>query len=135
MICVVERQDLTRHGASLFDKDSLAGAVQVTARQFLSPLSGMSSDSLTMPWPAAAAEPVSRVAPRRAGDPGRLERMPGTDNYRDPVVVSAGCIPQAMMLPRIRSCQTKRCRAAAMPPHSNPHHLRPSQNHMKVKTR
>jgi len=46
--------------------------------------------------------------------------MPEPGTYRGLDAVAAGCIPRVMMLPRIRSCQTKRWRAAAMLPHSNP---------------
>src|SRR5215470_4866556 len=35
--------------------------------------------------------------------------------------VSAACMPRLMLLPRIRSCQTKRWRAAAMLPQLQPH--------------
>ena len=42
----------------------------------------------------------------------------GTDRGLSPV--SAECMPQLTVLPRIRPCQTNRCRAAAMLPHSNP---------------
>lgn len=65
--------------------------------------------------------PASRRASCRAGDPGPPERTPEAHNYRVLDGPSAGCIPPAMMPPRTRRCQTKRCRAAAMPPHSNPH--------------
>ena len=129
----VERRDPIRQGA--INKDSLAGTVQVTAMQFLSPVGDKLSHSLTMPWPAAAAIRDSRGAPRRVGDRGLPEWMAEARKYRGFDAVSAGCVPGVMMLPRIRSCQTKRCRAAPLPPHSNPHHLRPSQNHLKVKTR
>src|SRR5262245_60972910 len=48
--------------------------------------------------------------------------MPGAGGYRTLDAVAIGCMPRLMLLlPRVRSCQTKRWRAAAMPPHSNPH--------------
>ncbi len=42
----------------------------------------------------------------------------GTDRGLGPV--PAGCMPQVTVLPPMRSCQTKRRRAAVMLPHSNP---------------
>lgn len=47
-----------------------------------------------------------------------MRRMTMTGSCRGPEGLSAGRTPRLTMLPRIRSCQTKRCRAATMLPHS-----------------
>ena len=137
--CITPRSGRTLSGGTRF------GRGQLTRIPLLEPcrsppgsscrqLATMSSDSLTMPWPAAAAMRQARGAPRRVGDRGLPERMAGASNYRDLDAVSAGCMPRVMVLPHIRSCLTKRCRAATMLPHSNPHPNLRLVRTLKVKT-
>jgi hypothetical protein len=57
----------------------------------------------------------------------------GTD--RGLGAVLAGPNPELTVPPPIRSCRTKRWRAATMLPHSNPTQSSTGSNHVKVKTR
>jgi hypothetical protein len=100
-------------------------------------LATMSSDSLTMPWPAAAGERASPGAPRRAGHPCPLpprQRMTRTGAGRRPGAVPAGRMPQLTAPP---SCVRAKPSAGGQPhrcPTPTPRpNLRPGQNHLKGK--